>query len=122
MKIIKNGKRNCGAFKFKCDKCGCKFEADVSDYEKVSDEIIKCNCPNCDNEVKKNLYEKLLKNLTRCSYRKFYSIGNIPLDFATFVYICMKEPDGTDPFAVILGILTLLFMVSNVVVNFVIDD
>ena len=41
--IIKDGKRNTGAFTFKCAKCGCKFKADVADYDfidakgKVSD-------------------------------------------------------------------------------------
>lgn len=122
MKIIKNGKRNCGAFKFKCDKCGCKFEADVSDYEKVTDEIIKCNCPNCDNEVKKNLYEKLLKNSTRCSIRKSFAIGNIPLDLITYIYAAMTYPDGKNPLAIVVGVFTFFFMIANMVVNFVIDD
>ena len=31
--IIKDGKRNTGAFTFKCEKCGCKFKADVADYD-----------------------------------------------------------------------------------------
>lgn len=37
MKILKDGKRNSGAFKFKCSKCGCKFKADASDYVYVKE-------------------------------------------------------------------------------------
>lgn len=72
MKIIKNGKRNYGEFKFKCNKCGCKFEADVSDYifierdsnfqyhpteNNTPSDTISCKCPNCDKNVTKSIYD-----------------------------------------------------------------
>lgn len=76
MKVIKNGKRINGSYRMKCYKCGCKFEADVSDYvfvksekippingytpteNNVPSDTIACNCPNCGKEVTKNIYAK----------------------------------------------------------------
>lgn len=69
MKILKDGKRNSGAFKFKCSKCGCKFKADASDYVYVKETSsdasenneptgrIKCECPNCKKTMFKELYK-----------------------------------------------------------------
>lgn len=69
MKILKDGKRNSGAFKFKCSKCGCKFKADASDYvyvKETSSDVsenneptgkIRCECPNCKKIMFKELYK-----------------------------------------------------------------
>ena len=69
MRILKDGKRNSGAFKFKCSKCGCKFEADVNDYIYVKEASadpsesneptnrIKCEYPNCKETLFKELYK-----------------------------------------------------------------
>ena len=63
--IIKDGKRNVGAFTFKCEKCGCKFKADVADYDyrtdkgKISEvptDVISSECPNCCECIKRNVY------------------------------------------------------------------
>ncbi len=57
MEVIKNGKRNTGAFTFKCSKCGCKYKADVNDYEVTNNDTITCECPNCGKSNKKDLYK-----------------------------------------------------------------
>lgn len=73
MKIIKDGKRNCGSFKFECDRCGCKYKANANDYERIASfdfdngqyeidksgesSLILCRCPNCSKENLKDVYE-----------------------------------------------------------------
>lgn len=70
MKILRDGKRNSGAFKFKCSKCGCKFKADTNDYVYVKETSadasenneptgrIRCECPNCKETMFKELYKR----------------------------------------------------------------
>lgn len=76
--IIKDGKRNVGAFTFKCEKCGCKFKADVADYDYLTDkgkisevptDVIGSECPNCCEYIERNVYtytplEKIKRVLT----------------------------------------------------------
>lgn len=76
--IIKDGKRNVGAFTFKCEKCGCKFKADVADYDFIdakgkitndTTDVIMSECPNCGESIKRDVYtytplEKIKRFLT----------------------------------------------------------
>lgn len=76
--IIKDGKRNVGSFTFNCEKCNCKFKADVADYDFINDkgkvsnaptDVIRSECPNCGESIKRDVYtytplEKIKKVLT----------------------------------------------------------
>lgn len=108
MKIIKNGKRNCGAFKLRCNKCSCKFEADANDYVYVefdespppnygyhptknntpSDEI-ECNCPNCNTKIRKKIYKSEDSN----KGLKVFNFVGIILGILMLIYIATHDKD-----------------------------
>ena len=62
MKIIKDGKIPSRIKKFKCDNCGCIFEAELGEYisssqmEVMHDDLPgwKCKCPCCGNYAYKD--------------------------------------------------------------------
>lgn len=129
MKIIKNGKRNCGAFKFKCDKCGCKFEADASDYIYVNksfdfdidkfinkptenntpSDTIECECPNCGNKVIKNIYKGSTYEDNNKGLKVFNLIG-ITLGILTLIYVGTHGKDDD------LG--SALLVLGTIIYNF----
>ena len=52
MKILKQGdlKRLDKTRRFSCDKCGCIWEANQTEYRREPDrneDLIVCNCPTC---------------------------------------------------------------------------
>lgn len=56
MKIIKNGNKNLLSVtkRFKCEKCGCIFEANKNEYKagtQYNDTYYHCKCPQCDNDT-----------------------------------------------------------------------
>lgn len=128
MKIIKNGKRNCGAFKLKCDKCGCKFEADTNDYVYVefndspppnygyhptenntpSDEI-ECNCPNCNTKVYKKIYKSSAYECSNKGLKVFNFVG-ITLGILTLIYVGTHGKDDD------LG--SALLVLGTIIYNF----
>ena len=128
MKIIKNGKRNYGEFKFKCNKCGCKFEADVSDYVYVefnnspppnygyhptenntpSDEI-ECNCPNCNTKVYKEIYKSSAYEDNNKGLKVFNFVGVI-LGFLTLIYVATHNKSE--------DVSSILLVISTVIYNF----
>lgn len=124
MKIIKNGKRNYGEFKFKCNKCGCKFEADVSDYIFVerdkddwsvyhptenntpSDEI-ECSCPNCNTKVYKNIYKSSAYENNNKGL-KVFNFVSIILGLLTIIYVATHGNDE-DAGSILLVIGTTIY-------------
>lgn len=121
MKVIKNGKRNYGEFKFKCNKCGCKFEADVSDYIFVerdkngchptnnntpSDEI-ECNCPNCNTKVHKKIYESSAYEDNNKGLKVFNFVGII-LGAFTIIYAAAYGNDE-DAGSILLVVCTVIY-------------
>lgn len=121
MKIIKDGKRNCGAFKFKCNRCGCKFEANVNDYNFVkwsesdddyvisneSTDAIQCECPNCSKMLYKNIYKKDSDSDLICVTSFISSLINIIL---SVVCVIMKETTGLLP-----PLFEFLLIMSNII-------
>lgn len=131
MRIIKLGKRNQGAFKFKCDKCGCKFEADVSDYMFVTrktdknyryyyeqsegnkpTDTIECRCPNCDNMIRKEIYK--YNNVPRRILNAFNAVTFL----MTLGYLSSNEHQ-IEP---LLFSMSLLLMLVNIILTFVDED
>ena len=62
MRIIKHGAINLKTFE--CSKCGCIFEADITEYKYHREciypdyvDIYTCECPDCNNIVEKQLWE-----------------------------------------------------------------
>ena len=64
MKIIKRGKLQ--TIRFTCEKCGCVFEADESEYDNISlptcknggikfTDMVSVVCPFCKNTITKSL-------------------------------------------------------------------
>lgn len=139
MKIIKNGKKNCGEFKFKCDKCGCKFEADTSDYifieyenfnrkahhpteNNTPSDTIKCECPNCGKEIVKDIYDD---NIYVCKSiienRKSFGFvvsAIVSLALSVLVLIALLQTMSTK-FQVIIGVLTCIYLFIDAIVNLV---
>lgn len=128
MKIIKPGKRNQGAFKFKCDKCGCKFEANVSDYifvnKKINEnykcyyeqsegnkptDIIECRCPNCDRAIHKEVY-----SYCDFPYRRILYGVNAVTSMMTIGYLSSEEFQIKP----LLFFMSLLLMFANIIFTF----
>ena len=101
--IIKDGKRNVGAFAFKCEKCGCKFRADVADYDfidakgKITNDttgVIMSECPNCGESIKRDVYTCTpLEKIKRVLTHKFK----------------VKKTPDTQCLATVISIVTLIF-------------
>ena len=56
MNIIKKGdlKRLDKTRRFSCDKCGCVWEANQTEYRHENDrhcDLIVCSCPTCGNDT-----------------------------------------------------------------------
>lgn len=132
MRIIKSGKRNQGAFKFKCDKCGCKFEADVSDYifvnKKIDEnfqcyygqsegnkptDIIECRCPNCDRTIHKEVY-----SYSDFPYRRILYATNAVTSMMTVGYLSSEEHQIKS----LLFSMSLLLMFVNIILTFINED
>lgn len=105
--IIKDGKRNVGSFTFKCEKCGCKFKADVADYDFIDDkgkvsnaptDVIRSECPNCGESIKRDVY----------TYTPLEKIKRV----LTHKFKVKKTPD-TQLWAIVISAITL---VSNGVI------
>ena len=100
--IIKDGKRNVGTFTFKCEKCGCKFKADVADYDfidakgKISNnttDVIMSECPNCGESIKRDVYTYTpLEKIKRVLTHKFE----------------VMKTDDTRLWAILISIITLI--------------
>lgn len=136
MKIIKNGKRNCGAFKFKCDKCGCKFEADASDYIYVNksfdfdiDKFIhkptenntpsdtaECECPNCGNKVIKNIYKN--KGVDN-PLRNLFAVMAITNAASVILILCAmpKKAEGMSGFQIFVEVLLIILALINSIIH-----
>lgn len=124
MEIIKNGKRNSGAFKFTCDKCNCRFKADVNDYRfmvegkyeympsrnNTPSDVIEVHCPNCGNKIWKHLYRSDELNISGAQV--FYGL-NAVLDLCTVGYIISMDGNGDNAFSVLLGFLFILLTLLN---------
>ena len=101
--IIKDGKRNVGLFTFKCEKCGCKFKADVADYDFIdtkgkitndTTDVIMSECPNCGESIKRDVYTyTLFEKIKRVLTHKFK----------------VKKTFDTQIWATIISIITLVF-------------
>lgn len=122
MKIIKDGKRNTGAFKCKCKECGCKFVADVSDYTYVKwtyadgykptennapSEEIMTTCPNCNNKVTKNLFKK------DNSLSSVLGIINVVFNILALIYVVGFEPVSPKWFTALVAITNVILIGIN---------
>lgn len=135
MKVIKNGKRNYGEFKFKCNKCGCKFEADVSDYifverDKVDwnvyhptenntpSDTIRCKCPNCDEELDKNIYEKRIGfKIRHCTIQSVMAVINIVLLILTLIAILDEPRKEMTDFQIFVNVSSIMILMVDAAVH-----
>lgn len=125
MKVIKNGKKNCGAFKFKCNKCGCKFEADASEYLYVArdkdnwvycptenntpSDAVRCECPNCGKKVVKEIYKSSAYEDNNKGLKVFNFVGII-LGFLTLIYVGTHSNDE--------DLSSMLLVFGTIIYNF----
>lgn len=133
MKVIKDGKRNCGAFKFKCNKCGCKFEADMSDYLYVTrdkdnwvycptenntpSDAVRCECPNCGKKIVKEIY----KRRSNVENQKSYGfVVSAIFSFTLAMFILIVFPPQTKApieLQMIIEVAAFIYLAVNALVN-----
>lgn len=135
MKIIKNGKKNHGKFKFNCNKCGCKFEADTSDYifierDKVDwnvyhptenntmSDTIKCKCPNCGKEIVKDIYDNSTSNIESRTPIGYFVLAVIGLVLTILESIALMQTMSTK-FQSIIGVLACIYLFIDSIVNLI---
>lgn len=108
MNIIKQGdmKRQDKTRRFACDKCGCIWEANQTEYRHEWDrngDTIVCSCPTCGND-------------TYVSPMSVYSGGKdtmaMKIDTTLYLLVCEEQMEGKDG----------LFTLNQVLPMFVFDD